>query len=251
MVHGIETFREYFGNHLDRYVVIGGTACNMIYVQHGAPERATQDIDMIIVAEAFDHEFYELFCRFVKDAGYEHRSKIGGYQLYRFEKPSDSSFPMKIELLSRRPECLEGMEAILGRYRTIDAGGSLSAIMLDDDYYGLLDKDGIEMIDGIPVLAHKYLPVFKMHAWMNLSADKSVGKPVHSDEINKHRRDVLRLCALFDPDTRIELPDAIATEVAAFVETRPWDDNMMRNLRLPMTADEMANHIRGIYLGSH
>ncbi len=32
MVHGIETFRKHFGDHLDRYVIIGGTACNMIYV---------------------------------------------------------------------------------------------------------------------------------------------------------------------------------------------------------------------------
>ena len=36
MVYGIETFRKYFGGHLDRYVIIGGTACNMIYAQYGA-----------------------------------------------------------------------------------------------------------------------------------------------------------------------------------------------------------------------
>ena len=53
MVYGIEKFKDYFGAHLDRYVIIGGTACNMIYAQYGAQERATQGIDMIIVAEAF------------------------------------------------------------------------------------------------------------------------------------------------------------------------------------------------------
>lgn len=249
MVHGIETFRDYFGSYLDRYVIIGGTACNLVYSLYGAQERATQDIDMIIVAEAFDREFYELFCRFVQEGGYEHRGKTEGYQLYRFERPSAKGFPPKIELLSKRPDCLEGIESTLGRFRTIDAGGSLSAIMLDDDYYALLGDGGIDVIDGVPVLAHKFLPVFKIHAWANLSADKAAGREVHSDEINKHRRDVLRLCALFDPDTRIELPQAIAAEVEAFLDARPWDDNMMRNLRLPMTADEMADHIRAIYLG--
>ena len=250
MVHGIERFKEYFGSYLDRYVVIGGTACNMIYARYGAQERATQDIDMIIVAEVFDRGFYELFCKFVKDAGYEHRSKTNGYQLYRFEKPADKTFPMKIELLSRRPECLEGVEATLGRFQTVDAAGSLSAILLDDDYYALLDNGGVEVIDGIPLLSHKYLPVFKMHAWVNLSNDKAAGKPVHSDEINKHRRDVLRLCALFDPATRIELPEAIAAEVSRFLDERPWDNNMMRNLQLPMNADEMVEHIARIYLGA-
>ena len=48
MVRGLEVFRQYFGEHLDRYVVIGGTACNLIYAQYGLEERATQDIDMII-----------------------------------------------------------------------------------------------------------------------------------------------------------------------------------------------------------
>lgn len=248
MVYGIEKFKDYFGAHLDRYVIIGGTACNMIYAQYGAQERATQDIDMIIVAEAFDREFYELFCRFVQEGGYEHRGKVAGYQLYRFEKPASEGFPPKIELLSKRSDCLEGIELALGRFHTVDANGSLSAIMLDDDYYALLEEDGIEIIDGLPVLAHKFLPVFKIHAWANLSADKKAGREVHSDEINKHRRDVLRLCALFDPGTRIELPQTVAAEVEAFLGARPWDDNMMRNLRLPMTADEMADHIRAIYL---
>ena len=30
MVYGIETFKKYFGSHLDRFVIIGGTACNMM-----------------------------------------------------------------------------------------------------------------------------------------------------------------------------------------------------------------------------
>ena len=61
MVHGLEIFKQYFGEHLNRYVIIGGTACNLIYYKYGIEERATQDVDMIIVAEVFDREFYELF----------------------------------------------------------------------------------------------------------------------------------------------------------------------------------------------
>ncbi len=247
MVSGLETFRKWFEDYSTRYVIIGGTACNLIFAQYGAPERATHDIDMIVVAEAFDRDFYERFVEFVRAGGYQHRNKAEKYELYRFESPQDNAFPPKIELLSKRPENLAGIETELGRFKTIDASGSLSAILLDDDYYDLLSH-GIEMIDSFPVLSLEYLPVFKIHAWANLSDDKASGKTVHSDEINKHRRDVLRLCALFEPGTHIELDEPIKTEIERFVSERPWDDNMMRNLRLGVTAEGMAELIRSIYL---
>ncbi len=242
MVSGLETFRTWFDGYATRYVIIGGTACNLIYAQYGAQERATHDIDMVIVAESFDKSFYQRFVQFVEAGGYRHKNKAGKYELYRFERPSDVSFPPMIELLSRRPEILKDIETDLGRFQTVDASGSLSAIILDDEYYNLLTH-GIVEIDGLPVLSLDYLPVFKIHAWANLSDDKAAGKTVHSDEINKHRRGVLRLCALFDPDARIELPDSIRQEIQRFVDRRPWDDNMMRYLGLKISADEMADII--------
>lgn len=247
MVSGIETFKEWFEGYSTRYVIIGGTACNLIYAEYGVPERATHDIDMVIVAEAFDRAFYARFIEFVKAGGYRHRNKAEKYELYRFEKPSDASFPPKIELLSKRPECLAGIESELGRFQTIDARNSLSAILLDDEYYDLIE-DGVTEISGLPVLSLYYLPVFKIHAWANLSDDKAAGKRVSSDEINKHRRDVLRLCALFEPDMRIGLSDSIRAEIERFVTERPWDDNMMRNLKLRISADEMADIISKAYL---
>lgn len=247
MVHGLEMFREWFSEYPGRYVVIGGTACNLVLSQYGAPQRATHDIDMVIVAEAFDEAFYQQFVSFIREGGYQHKGKADRYVLYRFERPSNDGFPPKIELLSKRPDHLEGIETELGRFQTIDAAGSLSAILLDDEYYSLLDR-GIEIIEGIPVLGLYYLPVFKIHAWANLTDDKATGKPVHSDEINKHKRDVLRLCALFTPDTRIELPSEVLAEVARFTEERPWDDNLMRNIGLRISADDMAELILSSYV---
>ncbi len=102
--------------------------------------------------------------------------------VYRFERPANKDFPPKIELLSRRPDALEGIDTALGRFSTMDDNYSLSAILLDDDYYQLLG-DGTEIIDGLPVLGLRYLPVFKMHAWANLMRDRASGRTVHSDEI--------------------------------------------------------------------
>lgn len=247
MVRGLDVFRDWFEEFPSRYVVIGGTACNLILAKYGAPERATHDIDMVVVAESFDEAFYRRFVSFVKEGGYRHKGKADKYILYRFEQPSNASFPPKIELLSKRPDHLAGIETDLGRFQTIDATGSLSAILLDDAYYDLLDR-GIEVVEGIPVLGLHYLPLFKIHAWANLIDDKAAGKAVRSDEINKHRRDVLRLCALFEPGTEIAVPSSIVSEVKRFVTERPWDDNMMRNLGLRISADEMANLIESSYV---
>lgn len=249
MVQGLDVFRDWFEEYPTRYVVIGGTACNLILAQYGAPERATHDIDMVIVAESFDDAFYRRFVSFIKEGGYQHKGKAGKYVLYRFERPTNTSFPPKIELLSKRPDHLAGIETDLGRFQNIDATGSLSAILLDDEYYALLDH-GIEIVEGIPVLGLHYLPIFKIHAWANLSDDKAAGKIVHSDEINKHRRDVLRLCALFEPGTEIAVSSSIAAEVRRFVGERPWDDNMMRNLGLRISADEMADLIESAYVSA-
>lgn len=139
MVRGLELFREWFAGYSSRFVVIGGTACNLILERYGAPSRATHDIDIVLVAEAFDRAFYERFVEFVRAGGYRHRGKSGKYELYRFEDPADGSFPPKIELLSKRPEALAGIDTDLGRLSVVDAEGSLSAILLDDAYYDLLD----------------------------------------------------------------------------------------------------------------
>lgn len=247
MVPGLNVFREWFEDYHGGHVIIGGTACNLVYAQYGAPERATKDIDLVILAEAFNRAYFDRFVSFVRAGGYDHRTKDGRYELYRFERPTDASFPYKIELLGRRPEVLDGMETALGRFRTTDDTYSLSAILLDDDYYQLLEN-GIEVIDGLPVLGLRYLPVFKMHAWANLSRDRAAGLAVHSDEINKHRSDVCKLCSLFGPGETVELPEPVREEVARFVEARPWDDNMLRGWRLPVDSEGMANIIKSIYL---
>ncbi len=247
MVPGLDRFRDWFEGYHGRHVIIGGTACNLIYAQYGAPERATKDIDLVILADAFDRDYYWRFVSFVREAGYRHRAKDGRYELYRFEKPESEGFPPMLELLSRRPGILQGIDTDLGRFKTDDGQYSLSAIFLDDDYYHMLD-DGVEVIDGLPVLGLRYLPVFKMHAWSNLTRAKESGKDVHQDEIRKHRSDVCKLCALMPPAEHVELPESVRDEISYFTDAMPWDDNMLKMWRIPLRAEEMKEHIGRIYL---
>jgi len=41
MVHGLEKFKEYFEYRTNQYVFIGGTACDILMDELGAPFEAT------------------------------------------------------------------------------------------------------------------------------------------------------------------------------------------------------------------
>lgn len=70
----------------------------------GTPFRATKDLDIVLIIEALDTSFGEMFWKFIEDGGYEHREKNRGEnQLYRFTEPTRSGYPKMIELFSRKP----------------------------------------------------------------------------------------------------------------------------------------------------
>ena len=46
MVTGISTFRDYFSDDTDKYVLIGGAACDIVFTSNDAAFRATRDLDM-------------------------------------------------------------------------------------------------------------------------------------------------------------------------------------------------------------
>lgn len=51
MVTGIDKFKEAFAQYADNYVIIGGTACDIVLQGTDMRPRATSDIDMIIIVE--------------------------------------------------------------------------------------------------------------------------------------------------------------------------------------------------------
>ena len=54
MVIGLDIFREFFKDHASKYVVIGGTACDIHLELAGFTPRATRDIDIVLIVEALD-----------------------------------------------------------------------------------------------------------------------------------------------------------------------------------------------------
>jgi hypothetical protein len=51
MVLGIDTFRDKFKDYTDNYIIIGGTACDILLSEADFSFRATNDIDMILIME--------------------------------------------------------------------------------------------------------------------------------------------------------------------------------------------------------
>ena len=47
MVRGIDTFKEFFKGFEGNYVIIGGTACEILEDLYAQVLRATKDIDII------------------------------------------------------------------------------------------------------------------------------------------------------------------------------------------------------------
>ena len=78
MVKGLEVFQEHFRNFADRYVLIGGAACDIAMTGAGLPFRATKDLDIVLYVEAMDAAFARAFWEFVRAGGYsEIRSRPG------------------------------------------------------------------------------------------------------------------------------------------------------------------------------
>lgn len=93
-VKGLDLFREHFCDYADRYVLIGGTACDLVMTEAGLTFRATKDLDIVLCLEALDKDFTAAFWRFVRTGRYETReASTGKERFYRFVKPANPAYP--------------------------------------------------------------------------------------------------------------------------------------------------------------
>lgn len=78
MVSGFTKFKEKFQGFEDQYVVIGGTACNLLMENEDMSFRATKDVDIVLIVESITAEFGKAFWEYIKEAEYEHKNKGTG-----------------------------------------------------------------------------------------------------------------------------------------------------------------------------
>lgn len=216
---GLNVLKEYFKDYAEQYVLIGGAACDIIFEEQDTAFRATKDLDMVLIVEALSPEFGRRFWQFVRDGGYENRARsTGAPQFYRFDKPKAPGFPYMIELFSRTQDTLRSED--VGPCVSLPLGdeiSSLSAILLNEDYYSMLLK-GRTVLSDIAVLSHTYLIPFKAKAWLDLRERKATGQHVDEKDIRKHKNDVVRLTTLLTVTEQCDLPDPVRHDMALFVE---------------------------------
>ena len=249
MVTGMQSFKAWFQGHEEQYAIIGGTACDILMTDEGLDFRATKDIDLVLIVEAVDAEFGKRFWEYIKQAGYEHCNKSTGTpQFYRFSHPASNQYPAMIELFTRRLDAIPLPEdAVLTPLPLEEDISSLSAILLDDDYYAFL-KQGKVTVDGVTVLDAAYLIPFKAKAWMDLSDRKQAGEHVDSKNIKKHKNDVFRLTELLDPAERIRAPKGVYADMQAFFARMAEEPVDMKQLGLVgRTKEQVLNELKEMY----
>lgn len=218
---GLDRFKDAFADFPDNYVIIGGTACDIVMANTIVRPRATHDIDMIVIIENMTPEFARRFWEFIKEAGYkpECRKDLTGattkYELYRFIDSKDE-YPKMIELLSRRKDSLGIPEGLIIEPLPIsDDISAMSAIILDDDFYHFTVKNSM-LTDGIRHASPIALIALKAKAYLNLISDKKNGIHVNSRNIKKHRSDVLKNAVIVEPNS-VKAPHPIVKCIHDFV----------------------------------
>lgn len=219
MVIGLDKFREHFKDFTDNYIIIGGTACDVILDEAGFTPRATKDIDIILVVEALKPEFVKHFWSFIEDGKYEVKEKSSyDRKYYRFLKPANTKFPKQLELFSRVPDLLDLKEE--SHLTPIPVDGetpSLSAILLDDDYYNFTIKHS-NVEDNVNIANTEALICLKAKAFLDMTKQKAQGKEVDSKNIRKHKTDVFRMASLLTSVDIFELSEPIKGDMQRFAE---------------------------------
>jgi hypothetical protein len=225
MVKGLKIFQEHFVGHTNQFVLIGGTAATLAMSDAGLDFRGTKDLDIVLHLEALTPAFGEAFWAFVEKGGYELKqaSDTGKAVLYRFLKPADPSFPAMLELFCRSPGGIHLPEgATITPIPFDEAVSSLSAILLDEQYYQFI-INGRREKDGLPWVGEDRLIPLKASAWLDLSARRAAGESVDAKNIRKHANDVIRLSQLLAPDTRVPLPPTVRVDLHRFLNALEAD----------------------------
>lgn len=234
MVKGLNTFREFFEEFEEQYVLIGGAACDILFESNAGQFRATRDLDMVLIVEALTQEFGEKFWEFIESGKYRNKvTNVGSSQFYRFDKPENDSYPKMIELFARTNFKLKEMKG-LTPIHIDDKVSSLSAILLNEDYYSVL-LSGKVVVRDLSVLRPEYLILFKAKAFLDLSVRKESGEHVDSRDIKKHKNDILRIATEFVLQKTKMLPQNVHNDMKIFVQKlidEPFDKNLLKEYGL-------------------
>ena len=230
-------------------MLIGGAACDIAMTAAGLAFRATKDLDIVLYVEALDAAFVQAFWEFVRMGGYEVQEKsTGEKQFYRFQKPTNADYPFMLELFSRQPDVLQVADGShLTPLPVEEDISSLSAILLDNDYYDFI-RAGRQEIDGLPMVGAAQLIALKTRAWLDLTERAGRGEQIDSKTIKKHKNDVFRLYQILDPASDPKAPENVKKDIREFISRMRVEEVDLKSLGLRTgTRDGILAEISKVY----
>ena len=229
MVKGLDIFKEHFREYSDHYILIGGGACDVQFSQKNIDFRRTKDLDLVLIVEGLTSEFVNKFWEFIKAGEYAIAEVDFRKCFYRFVKPVVDGYPHMLELFARRPDVIiVAPDFHITDIPTGEEASSLSAILMDDDYYSFTIAKS-ELIDGIRVASDIALIVLKAKAFLNNRQRKEEGIQVQSVDIQKHKNDVIRLTAILTPDTSITIPEVIRNDLREYIQVLRGEESKIQS----------------------
>ena len=189
-----------------------------------------------MVVEALSTEFGMRFWDFIKEGNYASRQRgERKHEYYRFTSPENSSFPYQVELFSKQiGELPLPEDAHLEPIHIEDGISSLSAILMDEDYYQFTIEHST-VYEGIHIANIEALICLKAKAYIDMLNRKDEGEKIDIDKIEKHKKDVIRLAAMIPGDASFEIPEPLKKDFTIFcdlVQTRLPNRDFMKSIGL-------------------
>jgi hypothetical protein len=180
--------------------------------------RRTKDLDLVLIVETLTNEFVNKFWEFIKAGEYTIAEVDSRKCFYRFVKPVVDGYPHMLELFSRRPDVIMvAPDFHITDIPTGEEASSLSAILMDDDYYNFAIANS-ELVDGIRVANDIALIVMKAKAFLNNRQRKEEGMQVQNVDIQKHKNDVIRLTAILMPGPSTTIPQVVKNDLREYIQ---------------------------------
>ena len=250
-VIGLDLFAERFAEHSDKYVLIGGSACFLNFDEIGIDFRATKDLDIVLIldVDALDTDFARCLWKFIQNAGYKIQQKSTGKPIfYRFALPQDKKYPYMLELFSRRLKNLSSQsESHLSPIPVEDNLSSLSAILLDDDYYNLVRKYK-KNEKGFSFASVECLIPLKARAYLDLRERKNKSEEIGKKDIIKHKNDAFRLMQLLSEDTVVGVSEAVRNDLLEFIELSEKEPPDLKNIGIKgVSLSDIVRRLRKAY----
>jgi hypothetical protein len=187
-------FASEFKDFLDCFVVVGGTPSSLYMEQRIGFNKATKDLDIVILEKGETErskQFFSKLKKYIEDHGYKSEElKSGKAQAFRFTNPTSGKLvPKEIEIATERQKDIS-FDRATQRIEEFD----MSSIVCEPYIIELLNRytENFDLGNGVqlPVPKPSLLILMKSYAVLNLEKSENLREKTKAE---KHLKDIARL----------------------------------------------------------